>query len=459
MLNFKISVSKDGKKYNIVMKAENQSAVRDRVHKEWYSILSIEEIFDKSEIWDTFIFEWYKWWEFKHWKIVWNDIFKSYIKLRKELEYDISFIYSEKDENLATEDKKKIIEELKEEYELFIFSNKNTKNDAKVEKIKKEKEKIEINIDNKLDNFYLKKELFDVNTLLEKVLFKLDKMLSNEYNINIDSNKKDKLKLIYNEIIKLKKSTNIYKLKQVWELALLKIWKIELDELEKNKKLENRLLLKDTNSLLKKLWSKDQFIEKDRDLWYQLKYIISRLNTFFSNIKNMKKKESIDKESHSYIKNLLYLSKYKDLYKENTKKIIINFYKFLFNKELKDELLLSRSVIRQNIILLKAKEKWVNISYTYLKKWISKIVEYFFNFFTYLWKIAFVTIIFYVIIFLFYINLTNFVWYNYFWYNWIFYFIILSLFYIIIWISRNLLFLTINFVILFFIIIFGVINF
>jgi len=34
MLNFKIAVSKDGKKYTIVMKAENQAVVRERVHKE-----------------------------------------------------------------------------------------------------------------------------------------------------------------------------------------------------------------------------------------------------------------------------------------------------------------------------------------------------------------------------------------------------------------------------------------
>jgi len=34
MQNFKIAVSKDGKKYTIIMKAENQAVIRDRVHKE-----------------------------------------------------------------------------------------------------------------------------------------------------------------------------------------------------------------------------------------------------------------------------------------------------------------------------------------------------------------------------------------------------------------------------------------
>ena len=39
MPNYKISVSKDSKKYTIVMKADSQAIARERVHKEWYSIL------------------------------------------------------------------------------------------------------------------------------------------------------------------------------------------------------------------------------------------------------------------------------------------------------------------------------------------------------------------------------------------------------------------------------------
>jgi len=101
MANYKIAVSKDGKKYNIVFKAENEALARERVHKEWYSILSLQEIFGKKEIWNTFIFEWIKLWEYKQGKIVWNDIFKSYVKLRKDLDYDVKYIYSEEDNNLS----------------------------------------------------------------------------------------------------------------------------------------------------------------------------------------------------------------------------------------------------------------------------------------------------------------------------------------------------------------------
>lgn len=455
MSNYKISVSKDGKKFNIVFKADNESIARERVHNEWYSILSLEKITDKHDIGDTFVFEWYKSWQFKHWKIVWNDIFKAYVKLRKDLEYDIEYIYSESEEESLSKDKKiKIIEELKEEYDLYYSSWKKDKSDEIRDKIKKDKDE-----NKKLDNFYLKKELEDVNKLLEIVLLKLEKMISGQWIILLDQIKIEKLKIIYNEIIKLKKSTNISKLREIWELALLKIWNIELQEVEKTKNTENRELLKETNKLLKKLWSKDQFLEKDRDIIYQFKYLLSTINLYISYIKNLRKKEEIDKESHSYIKNLLYLSKYKDYYNDNTKLIVKNFYKFIFNKELKEELFLKRSVIKQNIILLKAKEKWLNISYTFLKKGINKLLEAFVLFFQYLNKYIFIIIILYTATFIIYLNIwfyKNNLDYNY---NWVFYFLIAIFIYLFIYLSKNILFLIINFVFLFFIIIFGVINF
>ena len=458
MANYKIAVSKDGKKYNIVFKAENEALARERVHKEWYSILSLQEIFGKKEIWNTFIFEWIKLWEYKQGKIVWNDIFKSYVKLRKDLDYDVKYIYSEEDNNLSINEKNKIIEELAEEYNLYYNSWKNNKIDELKDKIKKDELNNIKKVSNNIDNFYLKKELDDVNFLLEKVIIKLEEMISSNL-IKIDSWKKEKLKFIYNEIIKLRKSTNISKLREIWELALLKIWKIELEEVEKNKNKENRELLKETNKLLKKIWSKDQFIEKDKDFQYQIKLITNKIKDFFESIKKEKKETLVDKESYLYIKNLLYLSKYKELYRENTKLILINLLKLIYNKELKDDLFLSRSVIKQNIILLKAKEKWLSISYTYIKKWFAKIIENILLFFQFINKLIFAVVIFYSISFILYINLNIFLSINIYGFNWIFYFIIFLLIYIIISISKNIIILLTNFVFLFFIIIFGVINF
>ena len=245
MPNYKISVSKDSKRYSIIFKADNEMAARDRVHKEWYSILGVEEIKSIEDVWTTFIFEWYRNWEFKHWKIAWDDIFKVYVNLTKNLEYDIISIYSEKDKDLSQEQKDKILNELKEEYE-FIFRNKRDKIDELRDKIKKEKWE-NINI----DQFYLKKELEETNKLIVHVLWKLESMILWNSIVNLDSEQRHKFENIYNSIIKLKKSTNISKLKEIWELALQKIWKLELAKLEETKDQKNRELLNETNKLLK----------------------------------------------------------------------------------------------------------------------------------------------------------------------------------------------------------------
>jgi hypothetical protein len=62
------------------------------------------------------------------------------------------------------------------------------------------------------------------------------------------------------------------------------------------------------------------------------------------------------------------LNKYKQKRSEKKKFIIKNFFKILFDKNLREDTFLALSVIQQNIALLEAKEKGVNVSYTFLKK-------------------------------------------------------------------------------------------
>jgi len=50
--------------------------------------------------------------------------------------------------------------------------------------------------------------------LIDFVLLKLNKLLQNE-KYNLDSVKKEKLKNLYNSLVKIKSSTNIPKLKEV----------------------------------------------------------------------------------------------------------------------------------------------------------------------------------------------------------------------------------------------------
>ena len=245
MPNFKISVSKENKRYTIIFKAENEAVARDRVHQEWYSVLGVEEISAVESVWNIFIFEAYKNWQIKHWKIAWDDIFKVYVNLVRNLEYDVFSIYNEKDKDLPIEKKEKILKELKEEYAFLQKWKRQDKLDELREKIKKEKwEALNLN------QFYLKKELEDTNKLIVHVLKKLESMILWNSAVKLTQEQKIKFEVIYNSIIKLKKSTNISKLKEIWEVALQKIWKIELSQLEDTKDEQNRELLKETNKLL-----------------------------------------------------------------------------------------------------------------------------------------------------------------------------------------------------------------
>lgn len=455
MPNYKISVSKDNKRYSIIFKADNEASARDRVHREWYSILGIEELEKHEDIWSVFIFEWYKNWELKHWKITWDDIFKVYVNLVKNLEYDVISLYSEKDPNVSDDYKNKILKELKEEYNLVFKNRRKDKIDEIREKIKREKWDINT------DQFYLKRELEETNKLIVHVLSKLETMILWNSIINLGLEQRQKLENIYNSIIKLKKSTNISKLKEIWELALQKIWKLELEELEKTKNEKNRELLKETNRLLKEMWSKDKFVEKERDVSYQTKQFFEYVKSYFSFDKKWENSEDIiDKESHSYVKTQLYLSKYEEKLRENTIYIVKNIFKILSNKEFREMTYLKRNVIKQNIFLLKSKLRWKIVSYTFIVKWfwwIFWILQWLVEFIR---KNLFYIIFLYTILFLLVLNLgdkvnllSN---YNF---RWIFLFLSIVCLYILLSVSKKIIFIFVNFALFIFVIILGVINF
>jgi hypothetical protein len=121
-------------------------------------------------------------------------------------------LYSESEKDISDEEKNKIIKYLDEEYNLLYSSESDD------EELKKEKNITESS-NNKsvinIDNFYMKKELEETYKLIDSVLLKLEKLLSGESEIELISEQKDILKNIYNSIVRLKKTTNISKLKEI----------------------------------------------------------------------------------------------------------------------------------------------------------------------------------------------------------------------------------------------------
>jgi len=463
MDKFKISASKGQKKYSLVLTAASEKEAKERVHSEWYSILSIKEITEAEISWNKFIFEWIVNGKHKKWVIIWNDIFKVYVKLKDDLWYMLSALYPESDQGLNSEEKTKILQSLHEGYTHMWKKGKQEQKRTSKQNYTEAKS---------LDGFHMKKELDETYILIDIVLEKLQGLIINPKN-NIDNEKKQKLSDVYNNIVKIKKSTNIEKLKQVWEVALLKIWEIELQALESSKNQESKKLLSQTNKLLKQVWSNEQFKEKNKDINYIFSLFVSDLKEKLdiakstkSILKEKNSKKLIDKDSYSFLKTLLLLDKYKKRLKQNNKDISKNLISITLpfgkNKDIGEKILLKRRVIKQNISLLKAKKSWKIISYTGVIKGYKKIIEKTISLIRIFDSYIFYVVVSYSILFILYINMAHFG-YGFSWYDFnytgIFYFIFILSAFILTSISRGIFVLSLNFVILFFILIFWVVNF
>lgn len=398
MKKFKASVSKWDSKYSIVMEWENIEDVKQKIHKEWYSILSLEDFIETDVIWEKFLFVATNNWELKKWVIIWDDVFKAYFKLRNWLKYNISEFYLEKDKDLDKISKEKLLKSLDEQYNVFILKK-------EINKLNLEDNKEKTN--DKLDNFYMKKELEESHKVIDLVLSKLKNILEST-TYDLSEEEKEKYKLLYNNIIKLKNITNIPKIKEVWEIALMKVWNLELKLLEKDKTNNSKLLLNETNNLLKQIWSKNQIIPKNKDL----KYIITNfyINIIKPIIYNNKVDlvETIDKNSYSYLKTKVLYEKYNNKLKENQNEIFKNLLKIIFpfwdSKSIKEHLFLKRKVIKQNIVLLGLKISWRKFSYTDIINWYldnSNIIKYIFDL---LWRSIFNIVLIYSIIYIIYYN-------------------------------------------------------
>lgn len=461
MKKYKVSVSKGQKKYTIIISAFNEDEAKEKIHKEWYSVLGVEEFSDRELIGQKFIFQVKdkdkK--EIKNWIVIWKDIFKVYLKLRDELFYDVIYLYSEQDKKSDEKEKIKIINTLQEQYNILKW--------VKIKDQEKEEEKNQKSLLNQ--EFHLKKDLEETYKLIDFVLFKLKNVIEDKNIYNLDSEQRLKLQDIYNNIIKIKKSTNAAKLKQIWELALLKIGNIELKNLEKLNTKKSKELLNETNKLLKNIWSNRQFIERNKDIKALFELYSSNFNNAFKkflDIKNFftQKKEEIDKSSYSYLKTVILLKKYKIKFQENTKELEKNFFLFLLpfkkNQEKKAHILLKRRVIQQNISLLEAKKSWKIYSYTFVKKWYNKIIWFILSYFYLIKPFLFFIVIFYSLFFIISFNLQYYslldININY---NGLFYFLLLIILLVFTQLSKWFFSLFFNFVIFTFIFIVGVVNF
>ncbi|MDD5212958.1 MAG: hypothetical protein PHG82_00815 [Candidatus Gracilibacteria bacterium] len=406
MKNFKVELSKDSKKYTFVLKANYEIELKEKFHKEGYNILSISEIDNIEVSGQAFYFEIFVNSELKKGTINSSDIFKAYLKLRKELGYRVRYIYDKLD---ATEEEKiELVNKLEKQFDLFNINNVSLKKEEII--TKKEENK---NDDNKQENFYLKKELDESYNVIGFVLIKLKNIIDGKIDENISIEQKQKLTDVYNNLIKVKTSTNISKLKEVGEVALKRIGEIELRALESKKTKEFEQVLQETNKLLKKVGSKTQFIEKEKDLGYILENLGNNIKEFFiNNFKSEKvQKQELDKESYYYLKNETLLKRYLKLKQELDKEKLQNIGKFIFafspeNKDFVIKYNIKQALINQNIDLLKAKLNNKSFSYTKIVNTYEKGLGKILNIFNILKNSIFYFIFLYSIFFIFFISFT-----------------------------------------------------
>ena len=230
MQKYYIIATKSQKKYKLIMSAESIKEVQEKIHNEGYSILKIEEfnefLWEKSNL-NRFIFYGEKWWIKKRGVIAWEDILKLYIKLKDELWYDIDGIYPENDP--LYDDKEEIRKLTDNVSNLYALQKK--KNSYSVKGQKKQINNNDINywsVKSTSEDFYLKKQLESVHNLLDVIIWKLETLFNEREKFSIDDEMYSKLQNIYEKIITIKKSSNLSKLKQIGEVALIKIGEIEL---------------------------------------------------------------------------------------------------------------------------------------------------------------------------------------------------------------------------------------
>ena len=392
---YKVITSKGQKRYTLVLSASSQEEIREKLHKEGYSILQVETINDSDIEGKRFYFQAEKEGEIKNWIVIWDDIFKIYKKLRDQFEYHVLSLYPEGDsaENDAIK-KQKIISELEKWYE---FQKIDTK----------QKELSEIQSPE--NSFYLQKQLLKAYTIIDEVIEKIDILFKKKDIYFIDDDTHKKLQDIYERLIHVKTSSNLVKLKEIGELALIKIAKIQLEWLQKEKNKYAQELLKETNTLLKRIGSKEQFLEPEKDFKKNFLIYVSSLKEKFSflnpkEILKKKEKKILDTESYDFLKTVLLLEKYKEKLKQNSQDIFSHpllFINIFSKNEEKQKILLKRKVIEQNIAILKAKKSWSMSSYTGIKKWYRKVIEQIQDLLTYLQKIILLWICFYSIFFFF----------------------------------------------------------
>ncbi len=356
---FRIVAAKNNQKVELTAKFDTELIAKESLHKDGYSIIEIRETEAPIETDDWFFyFEIQHQWQKKSGKIQSNDIFKAYKKLVDELGYNLISIASTAD--ASEEEKAYTTAKARESYDEFKRRYVQTVEEVK---IKKEESKKSSETEWESQGGVLEKEVKKYQGIISMVYEKLELFL-NTYADKLNEERVLKIKELLPTIRQMRQGSNIDKLRIIGEAALIKLGELEIELLEQDKSIEKSKFLKETNSLLKDLWS-NRRVGNDFD---SAKKIIGEFIKDFQSKaeeKEKKPKKIIDTWSFTYYKNLRELSLYKDRLKEINKEILRAFFQ---KKEKKNRLILKRRLLKQNIKIIESRISQKTFSYTKLAK-------------------------------------------------------------------------------------------
>ncbi len=300
------------------------------------------------------------------------------------------------------------------------------------------------------------KELNHYYILIDKVLEKI-RYIQVQYTNELSAERKAKLESLYNWLKQVRNLTNITKLKQIWEVALVKIWELQQEFIQNNTLDTKKDILEETNKLLKNFWSSKQIVLPEDDIKLKLEKIYKDFIESFKNFfKSQKNREKIDKNSWKYFDIL----REQNIYKNQLKTVNKQLFKSMFDKDQYIRLSLKQKLIKQNITLLENRIKNKKISYTKTVKWINYYKDIIFYLLQKIWDVFVYSILIYSV---FFILLNTFIKasgqkidINY---SFIFYIVVIWLFWLLLKVSRNIIFLSINSILYIFFCLFLVINF
>lgn len=355
---YKVVAAINGKKVELTAKFDSVEIARETLHKDGYSIIEIHETTAPADITNgVFYFEIVHQWQKKSWKIQSDDILKAYRKLVDELKYQLISISTTPD--ATEEDKAYTTAKVREAYDEYKKRNIEIEKEKPVEKKNEATESTD-------QDWFLAREVKKYQAIISTVYNKMEVFI-NTHTEALGEERISKIKELLPVLRQMRQGSNIDKLRIIGEASLIKIWELELELLAINKNLERSQFLKETNTLLRDLWS-------NRRIWNDFSVARKKISQIFQDIFSSSEAENTkppvqraDTGSFIILKNLRELSLYKERLAVTKKEILRSLF---WNSAKRKRLILKKRLIEQNIQIIESRISKKTFSYTKLAKGI-----------------------------------------------------------------------------------------